>query len=52
MGRVVSEDLPLLPIYFNVRVTAYEADLRGPLLGTTPTSGSDSWNVYQWEWRS
>ncbi|HEY3115681.1 MAG TPA: ABC transporter substrate-binding protein [Chloroflexota bacterium] len=52
MARVVSEDLPLLPIYFNVRVTAYGADLQGPLLGTTPTSGSDSWNVYQWEWRS
>lgn len=52
MGRVVSEDLPLLPIYFNVRVTAYVAELQGPLLGTTPTSGSDSWNIYQWEWKS
>lgn len=52
MARVFSEELPLLPIYFNVRVTAFVAGLQGPLLGMTPDAGSDAWNVYLWEWRS
>lgn len=51
MARIYSEQLPKLPHYFNVRVTAHVAALKGPLLSTTPDAGSESWNAHQWEWR-
>jgi peptide/nickel transport system substrate-binding protein len=51
MARIFSEELPNLPHYFNVRVTAFVADLDGPYLGTNPEAGSDSWNIHLWAWR-
>lgn len=51
MSRVFTEQLPKLSHYFNVRVTAHLASMTGPLLGTSPDAGSESWNVHLWEWK-
>jgi peptide/nickel transport system substrate-binding protein len=50
MARIFSVELPKLPDFYNVRVTAFTGNLSGPMLGTGPDSGSDSWNVHLWEW--
>jgi peptide/nickel transport system substrate-binding protein len=52
MARIFSEQLPKLTDFYNVRVTAHTGNLTGPLLGSGPDAGSDSWNVHIWEWRS
>jgi peptide/nickel transport system substrate-binding protein len=51
MARIFSEQLPKLTDFYNVRVTAHTGLLVGPLLGSGPDAGSDSWNVHVWEWR-
>ncbi len=52
MARIFNAELPNLPHYFNVRVTAFVSDLEGPYLATNPEAGSDAWNVHLWHWRS
>ena len=51
MARIYSEQLPKLTDFYNVRVTAHAGALVGPLLGSGPDAGSDSWNVHIWEWK-
>ena len=51
MARIFSEQLPKVPLFFSIRVTAHVATLSGPLLSTTPEAGSESWNVHEWAWR-
>lgn len=51
MSRIFSEQLPKLPDFYNVRVTAFAGSLVGPLLGAGPDAGSDSWNVHLWYWK-
>lgn len=43
--RVASEELPVIPLYYDFTVTAHVAALRGP------RAGGDAWNVYEWSWR-
>jgi peptide/nickel transport system substrate-binding protein len=43
---LVSEDLPGLPLYYNPRVVAHGADLQGP------RAGGDTFNVYEWAFKS
>jgi len=51
MARIFSDQLPKVPLFFSIRVTAHVAALSGPLLSTTPEAGSESWNVHEWAWR-
>lgn len=45
MLRMASEDLPGLPLYYDLRVTAHVSPLHGPL-------SSNFWNIHEWVWRS
>lgn len=47
--KVVSEDLPAIPLYYNLGAQAHSADLHGPLLSAS-TAGA-VWNIHQWEFR-
>lgn len=49
MVRIFSDDLPVLPLYFNPIPVAHVAALRGPQ-NVAPASAI-AWNVYQWELR-
>ena len=43
--------VPKLTDFYNVRVTAHAGALVGPVLGSGPDAGSDSWNVHIWQWK-
>jgi hypothetical protein len=49
MMRVVTDQLPGLMLYFNIRPTAHVAALEGPEPGTPETLFI--WNVHEWEMR-
>jgi ABC-type transport system substrate-binding protein len=42
--KIQTEDLPGLPLYYDLSATAHISALQGPL-------GNIFWNVDQWEWR-
>lgn len=43
--KLVSDEVPALPLYYNTRVDAHVAALHGPV------SANEVWNVHQWELR-
>lgn len=43
MMRLVSEQLPILTLYYSFTASAYLAGLNGP----TP----DAWKIHQWHWQ-
>lgn len=49
MARVLAEDLPSLPFYFNVGVVAHSASLQGPK-PVAPTT-SEYWDIHEWSRR-
>jgi peptide/nickel transport system substrate-binding protein len=49
MMKVLSEDLPAFPLYYNIYVIAAVTGLSGPA-PTVPDS-TDYGNIHQWEWR-
>jgi len=49
MARIVSTDLPTLPLYLNFEVIAHVADLEGPQVRGPRTVKHT--NVYDWHWK-
>ena len=49
MMKVVTDQLPGIMLYFNIRPTAHVATLKGPEIGTPETLFI--WNVHEWEMR-
>lgn len=49
IARLVSEQLPILTLYPNIRVRAFTANLSGPDIGSPTTL--PQWNVHEWELR-
>jgi len=49
MLKLVSEELPSLPLYFNYEVVAHVAALQGPQI-PAPESARYG-NIYEWHWR-
>lgn len=48
MVRLLSEEVPVLPLYYNLDVVAHGAALRGVVVAP---DGSIGWNVHEWEMR-
>jgi peptide/nickel transport system substrate-binding protein len=48
MARVVSEEVPSIPLYYRVKVVARNPQLQGVILGDRV---KDYWNVHLWELR-
>ncbi len=48
-AKILSEDLGVIPLYFNPGVTAYISGLRGP--NTKAADAEFSWNIHEWELR-
>jgi len=46
MMRVMSEELPAIPLYYNLGAQAHASELRGPLLSAS-TAGA-VWNIQEW----
>jgi peptide/nickel transport system substrate-binding protein len=51
MLKVVSDEVPAIPIYFNFAPTAYLSTLSGPKLGARIPDAMISWDIYNWEWK-
>ena len=49
MVRILNDDLPVMPLYFNFEVVAHTARLHGPRV-VAPASTQHG-NVHEWEWR-
>ncbi|HZT07295.1 MAG TPA: ABC transporter substrate-binding protein [Chloroflexota bacterium] len=49
MQRIFSEELPVIPLYFQPSVTGFVSGLVGP--GNVPPDTAINWNVYTWEFR-
>lgn len=47
--RLMTEELPDVPLYYNLAVMAHVAELHGPLVSTS-TDGA-VWNIHEWEWQ-
>ena len=50
MTRLVSEELPAISLYYDLGTVVHTGGLKGPRAFSTDTTGSVSWNIYEWEW--
>jgi peptide/nickel transport system substrate-binding protein len=46
MMKLLSEEVPILPVYYNLYTVAMASDLQGP---TISTAGSVYWNIQDWQ---
>jgi peptide/nickel transport system substrate-binding protein len=46
--RLVSEEVPILPLYYNLEFLAHAGGLRGPVVAVT--SDAATWNLHEWYW--
>ena len=49
MLKLVSEELPAFPLYFNFEVVAHVASLQGPPLAAP--EGARYGNIHEWQWK-
>jgi ABC-type transport system substrate-binding protein len=49
IARIMSEELPAMPLYYDLDVIVYRPNVRGPGPITTDTTGLVAWNVASWE---
>jgi peptide/nickel transport system substrate-binding protein len=49
IARIMSEELPAIPLYYDLDVIVYRPNVRGPGPITTDTTGLVAWNVGSWE---
>ena len=47
-NRILTEELPVLPLYFSVQVVLFREGVTG-VKGDTRPSGSETWNVAEWD---
>lgn len=48
-AKLVSEEAPMFPLYYNYLVQAHVAELRGPR--AYAPGGNATWNVHEWEFK-
>ncbi len=48
-ARIMSEELPALPLYYDLDVIVYRPNVRGPGPVTTGSTGIVAWNLPAWE---
>jgi peptide/nickel transport system substrate-binding protein len=52
MERILSEDVGMIPVMFDIVSNVHAASLKGPIQRTTPEAGSGILKVWTWEWVS
>jgi peptide/nickel transport system substrate-binding protein len=50
MMKVVSEEVPVYPLYHNLLFSAHVSNLSGPLMPASRDVGA--WNIHEWHWTS
>jgi peptide/nickel transport system substrate-binding protein len=51
MLKLLSDELPAIPTYFNIAPAAHLATLTGPEVPARIPDPLINWNVYEWDWR-
>jgi ABC-type transport system substrate-binding protein len=51
MLKIISEQVPAIPYYFNFAPTAHLATLKGPEMGARVPDPRLYWNIYEWTWQ-
>jgi peptide/nickel transport system substrate-binding protein len=51
MLKMASEDLPLIPMYYELATVGHAVGLMGPKPRTGGGSHSNTWNVHEWYWQ-
>jgi peptide/nickel transport system substrate-binding protein len=51
LERIISEQVPAIPLFFNVYVVAHDGDLKGPVARHTPLAGGPFLHLHEWEWQ-
>ncbi len=46
--KLVSEEVPIYPLYYNLEFFAHSAGLRGPVLSVS--ADGPAWNLHEWLW--
>ncbi len=52
MEQILSEDVGLIPNFFDIVANAHVGNLKGPIMRTTPDAGLGILHVETWEWTS
>ena len=50
MMKLISEDLPIIPLYYNLEFLAHVSNLTGPQVSVSTDAAT--WNIHQWGWTS
>lgn len=48
MLKLASEELPIIPLYYNLSFRAHVADLQGPIVAVSDDVAD--WNLHEWVW--
>jgi len=51
LQRIQSEEVPVIPHFFNMQITPHVAALRGPVARVVPGAASEVFNIHLWTWR-
>jgi hypothetical protein len=52
LERIMSEDVALIPLMFDVVTNVHVAQLKGPIQRTTPNASGGILKAWTWEWVS
>lgn len=50
MMKLLSEDAPIIPLYYNLEFLAHVSNLSGPQVSVSTDAAT--WNIHQWRWTS
>ena len=50
MMKLLSEDVPIIPLYYNLEFLAHASNLSGPRVSVS--SEAATWNMHEWRWTS
>lgn len=51
IARLVSQELPVIMLHYNLNPVVHAAALRGPVQSAATATGFTSWNLHEWELR-
>jgi len=50
MMKLISEEVPMFPLYYNLEFLAHAANLQGPQISVSTDAAT--WNIHEWRWTS
>ncbi len=51
IAKIMSEEIPVIPHYYQIQITPHVAALRGPMARVVPDAAPEVFNIHEWSWR-